>query len=76
VSPSKKPAAAIPPKMPNTPNMPKMHRWAIYRVKGTLAALIGHVDAPDEEAAIKKAIDEFAIEPALHKRLLAQRRRS
>jgi hypothetical protein len=33
--------------------------------------LLGHVEAPDEESAIKKAIDEFAVEPA---RLLAQRR--
>jgi hypothetical protein len=51
-----------------------MHRWAIYRLKGTPAALLGHVEAPDAETAIEKAIDEFAIEPALHKRLLAQRR--
>jgi hypothetical protein len=36
--------------------------------------LLGHVNAPDEETAIKKAIEEFAIEPALHKRLLARRR--
>jgi hypothetical protein len=66
-TPSKKPAAeaAAP---------AKMYRWAIYRLKGTPAALLGHVEAPDAEAAIKKAIDEFAIEPALHKRLLAQRR--
>ena len=51
-----------------------MHSWAIYRLKGTPAALFGHVEAPDAETAIKKAIDEFAINPALHKRLLAQRR--
>jgi hypothetical protein len=53
---------------------PKMYRWAIYRLKGTPAALLGHVEAPDAEAAIKKAIDEFAIEPAYHRRLLAQQR--
>jgi hypothetical protein len=64
--PTKKPAAEAAP--------PKMASWAIYRLKGTPAALLGHVDAPDEATAIKKAIDEFAIEPALHKRLLAQRR--
>jgi hypothetical protein len=48
--------------------------WSIYHIKGTPAALLGHVEAPDEETAIKKAIDEFAISPALQKRLLAQRR--
>jgi hypothetical protein len=64
-APTKKPAAEAP---------PRMHHWAIYRLKGTPAALLGHVEAPDEETAIKKAIDEFAIEAALHKRLLAQRR--
>jgi hypothetical protein len=36
--------------------------------------LLGNVEAPDDESAIKKAIDEFAIESALHKRLIAQRR--
>jgi hypothetical protein len=52
----------------------KQYRWAIYRLKGTPAALLGQVEVPDAETAIKKAIDEFAAEPALHKRLLAQRR--
>jgi hypothetical protein len=66
-TPSKKPAA-------EAAATPKMHSWAIYRLKGTPAALIGRVEAPDAETAIRKAIDEFAIEPALHKRLLAQRR--
>jgi hypothetical protein len=66
-APTKKPASeAAPP--------PKMYHWAIYRLKGTPAALLGHVEAPDAETAIKRAIDEFAIEPGLHKRLLAQRR--
>ena len=56
-TPSKKPAAeaAAPPKMPS---------WAIYRLKGTPAALLGHVDAPDAETAIAKAIDEFDIPQA------------
>ena len=43
-------------------------------IRAKPAALLGHVEAPDAETAIKKAIDEFAIDPALHKRLLAQRR--
>jgi hypothetical protein len=53
---------------------PKTHSWAIYRLKGTPAALLGHVEAPDAEAAIKKGIEAFKIDPAFHKRLIAQRR--
>jgi hypothetical protein len=53
----------------------KQYKWLIYRLKGTPAALLGHVEAPDEETAIKKAIEEFGItNPQLQKRLLAQRR--
>jgi hypothetical protein len=40
----------------------------------TPAALLGSIEAPDEETAIRKAIDEFAVSPALQKRLLARRR--
>jgi len=58
----------------NSPRDRRLSTSAIYRLKGTPASLLGHVEAPDAETAIKKAIDEFAIEPALHKRLLAQRR--
>jgi hypothetical protein len=60
-------------KKPNaTP--PKLYTWSIYHIKGTPAALLGRVEAPDEETAIKKAIEEFNISPALQNRLLAQRR--
>jgi hypothetical protein len=52
----------------------KQHRWSIYRLKGTPAKLLGHVEAPDEESAIKRAIEEFNIAPELRGRLLAQRR--
>jgi hypothetical protein len=39
------------------------------------AAQLGHVEAPDEESAIKQAIEEFDImNPQLQKRLLAPRR--
>jgi len=48
--------------------------WSIYHIKGTPAAFLGHVEAPDEEAAIKLAIQEFQIRPELQKRLLARRR--
>jgi hypothetical protein len=59
---------------PEPPAPRTQYRWAIYHITGTPAKLLGHVEAPDEESAIEQAIDEFAIEPALHKRLLAQRR--
>ncbi len=52
----------------------KQYMWSIYHIKGTPAALLGRVEAPDEETAIRKAIDEFGISSALQKRLLAQRR--
>ena len=32
-----------------------------YCLEGTPAAALGHVDAPDEETAIRKAINAFAI---------------
>jgi hypothetical protein len=53
---------------------PTEYRWKIYRLRGTPAAFIGAVVAPDEKAAIKAAIEEFEIDnPAQQKRLLAQR---
>jgi hypothetical protein len=52
----------------------KTYRWSIYRLRGTPAALIGSVNAPNEKAAVKAAIEEFGIDdPAQQKRLLAQR---
>jgi hypothetical protein len=65
-----------PTKKQSPPSAPagKQYTWNIYHIKGTPAALLGRVEAPDEETAIKKAIDEFAVSPALQKRLLARRR--
>jgi hypothetical protein len=60
-------------KKPAAPS-PKLYTWNIYHIKGTPAALLGSVEAPDEQTAIKKAIEEFKISPALQKRFLAQRR--
>jgi phosphoenolpyruvate carboxylase len=60
-------------KKPTAPP-PKLYTWSIYHIKGTPAALLGRVEAPDEVSAIKKAIEEFNVSPALQKRLLAQRR--
>jgi hypothetical protein len=48
--------------------------WTIYRVKGTPALNLGPVYAPDEETAIKKAIEEFKItNPEQQKPLIASR---
>jgi hypothetical protein len=40
---------------------PKLHTWAISRIKGTPAVEIGRVEAPDAESAIKEAIRHFNI---------------
>jgi hypothetical protein len=53
---------------------PKLATWAIVRIKGTPAAVIGHVEAPDAESAIKEAIRQFNItDPEQQKRLAARR---
>jgi hypothetical protein len=36
-------------------------RWRISLIKATPAAIVGYVDAPDDETAIAKAIEEFKI---------------
>jgi hypothetical protein len=51
-----------------------VHRWAIYRLRGTPAAMIGIVHAADEQAAVAKAIEEFTILPQRRGRLVAQGR--
>jgi hypothetical protein len=51
------------------------HSWGVYRLRGTPAESIGAVDAPDEQTAIKKAIEDYAItDPQKRARLIAQRR--
>jgi hypothetical protein len=47
---------------PSAPSS-KQYTWKIYHIKGTPAILLGHVEAPDEGTAIKKAIDQFEIGP-------------
>jgi hypothetical protein len=50
------------------------HSWAIYHIRGTPAPFIGIVEAPDEQSAIAKAIQQFGITGEQQKRLLARRR--
>jgi hypothetical protein len=51
----------------------KVPRWQIVRLKATPARFIGRVDAPDEESAIKVAIEQFEIPPGDQERLIALR---
>ena len=61
------------PKRPTTKQ--PTHSWAIYHVRGTPAQFIGIVfDQPDQESAIKIAIQEFKIPENQRNRLIAGRR--
>jgi hypothetical protein len=48
--------------------------WNIYLATSTPAKFVGTVEAPDADAAIAKAIEEFHIEPQRAQRLIAVRR--
>lgn len=49
------------------------YRWEILRLKASPAAFLGTVRAPDAESAIKRAIEEFQVEPCFHDRLMARK---
>jgi hypothetical protein len=44
--------------------------WIAYRIGGAKAAQLGHVEAPDQDAAIAAAAAEFGVPPA---RIIVQR---
>jgi hypothetical protein len=73
-TPTKQPASQS--KAPvRTVGKPPTDSWAIYHLKGTPAQFIGIVfDQPDQESAIKKAIEEYDIPANQHDRLIARRR--
>jgi hypothetical protein len=59
--------------MPKKSIQKKPVQWDVYRLKGSPAAFVGVVYAPDEKAALKVAIREFDITPEQQNRLLIRR---
>jgi hypothetical protein len=53
-------------KRPITRTASPLYEWRIIRLKKTPAALLGYVNAPDQEQAIRKAIVSFGVTDPTH----------
>jgi predicted chitinase len=59
--------------MPKKSPREKLFEWRVVRIKSTPAAIVGYVQAPDAEQAIKAAIERYEISsPIEQARLAAQ----
>jgi hypothetical protein len=47
--------------MAKRPTERQNHSWAVYHIRGTPAQFVGIVDAPEEQSAIAKAIEEYNV---------------
>jgi len=50
---------------------PRVATWQISKLRGTPAAFVGLVDAPDADTAKERAIKQFRVRPEDQKRLIA-----
>jgi|GraSoiStandDraft_4_1057263.scaffolds.fasta_scaffold2489546_1 hypothetical protein len=48
-----------------------LYEWRVVRLKKSPAALIGYVNAPNQEQGIKKAIESFGIRDPQHQSRLS-----
>jgi 1,2-phenylacetyl-CoA epoxidase PaaB subunit len=52
----------------------KLLQWEVLLIKASPAALIGLVEAPDEQTALKVAIEQFKVRPVDQWRLIVRPR--